>query len=117
MIIKRSDFYLAREGWGFFTSPIIVIKHGETDMAKVTKVIDGYTFETVTGQEVRLLDVSVPDKGKSGAEATEELRKLIDGKNVNINPVGVMYGRMVAKVAVGRRSVNNAMNRYMNRTK
>ncbi len=56
-------------------------------MAKVTKVIDGYTFETVTGQEVRLLDVSVPEKGKSGAEATEELRKLIDGKMLILTPL------------------------------
>ena len=78
----------------------------------VTKVIDGDTFETSSRKRpVRLANVNAPEKGKPGAaKATAELKKLIQGEEVSIETVARdKYGRAVAKVKVGRKSVNKAM--------
>ena len=79
---------------------------------KVTKVIDGDTFETASRKNpVRLANVDAPEKGQPGAgKATEALRQLIQGEDVTINTVARdRYGRSVANVKVGRKSVNKAM--------
>ena len=87
-------------------------------MVKVRRVIDGYTLETESRQEVRLLDVSASEDGKPGVDkAKEELRKLVGRRNVRVEPVGVMYGRIVAKVAYKGQSVNDAMNTFINRAR
>ena len=85
-------------------------------MAEVKRVIDGGTFETISGQRVRLEGVDAPEKGKRGyAKATEKLASLVGNKNVLVDPVGVMYGRIVAKVEIDGKSVNKSMQRYLNR--
>ncbi|MCL6502991.1 MAG: thermonuclease family protein [Pirellulales bacterium] len=79
---------------------------------KVTKVIDGDTFETASRKNpVRLANVDAPEKGQRGAaKATEALRKLIQGEGVIIDTIGRdRYGRSVANVKVGGKSVNKAM--------
>ena len=79
---------------------------------KVTRVIDGDTFETARRvHPVRLANVDAPEKGQpGGAGATEALRKLIGGKEVSVDTVARdSYGRSVANVRVGRQSVNKAM--------
>ncbi len=79
---------------------------------KVTKVIDGDTFETASRKNpVRLANVDAPEKGQPGAaKATDALRKLIQGEEVSIETVSRdQYGRSVANVKVGGRSVNKAM--------
>jgi len=79
---------------------------------KVTKIIDGDTFETARRKKpVRLANVDAPEKGQpGGAEATEALRKMIQGEEVTIDTVARdRYGRSVAKVKAGRKSVNKAM--------
>ena len=79
---------------------------------KVTKVIDGDTFETASRKNpVRLANVDAPEKGQSGAgKATEALRQLIQGEDVTIDTVARdRYGRSVANVKIGRKSVNKAM--------
>ncbi len=87
-------------------------------MIKVTKVLDGDTFEIETGQRVRLANVNAPEVGKPGAdEATAKLRELVDGKNVRIDPVGTSYGRVVANVTVDGESVNSTMTMFISRTK
>ena len=84
-------------------------------MAKVAKVLDGDTFETASGKRVRLANVNAPEVGKPGADkATAKLNGLIDEKNVRINPVGTSYGRVVADVTVDGKSVNDAMNKFLN---
>jgi len=91
--------------------------HKERDRAmarkeKVTKVIDGDTFETASRKHpVRLANVDAPEKGQPGAaKATQALKNLIQGKEVIIDTVARdSYGRSVAKVKVGNRSVNKAM--------
>jgi len=81
---------------------------------KVTRVIDGDTFETGSRKNsVRLANVNAPEKGSPGAAAaTKALRDLIQGEEVIIDTVARdKYGRSVANVKTGRRSVNAAMKR------
>lgn len=78
----------------------------------VTKVIDGDTFETSSRKHpVRLANVNAPEKGQPGAaKATAELKKLIQGQEVSIETVARdKYGRSVAKVKAGGKSVNKSM--------
>jgi len=79
----------------------------------VTRVIDGDTFETASRKySVRLANVNAPETGqRGGAAATRALKQLIEGEKVSIDTVARdKYRRAVAKVKVGRRSVNKAMN-------
>ncbi len=79
---------------------------------KVTKVIDGDTFETDSRKNsVRLANVDTPEKGQRGAAgAREKLKKLIAGEDVGIETVARdKYGRSVARVYLGRESVNKKM--------
>ena len=78
----------------------------------VTKVIDGDTFETDRRKNaVRLANVDTPEKGRRGApQAREKLRKLIEGKEGGMETVERdKYGRSVARVYLGRESVNKKM--------
>ena len=81
----------------------------------VTRVIDGDTFETGSRKNpVRLANVDTPEKGRPGAaKARDALSGLILGKTVSIDTKARdVYGRSVAKVKVGRKSVNKAMERH-----
>jgi len=78
----------------------------------VTRVIDGDTFLTKSRTHpVRLANMDAPEKGsKGGAKATQKLKQLIQGQKVEVDTVARdVYGRAVAKVKVGRTSVNRAM--------
>ena len=80
----------------------------------VTKVIDGDTFLTQSRRHpVRLANLDAPEKGrKGGSKATQQLKKLIQGKKVEVHTIARdAYGRAVANVRVGRKSVNKAMSR------
>jgi len=77
---------------------------------KVTKVIDGDTFKVQGGKAIRLSNVKAPELGtKGGAKAKADLQKSIGGKTVSYDTVGKSYGRDVAKVKVGGKSVNQVM--------
>ena len=80
---------------------------------KVTRIIDGDTFRTKsrTKHSVRLAGVNAPEKGTPGAKkATNELRKLIGDQKVEVKTVAHdTYGRTVAEVKVGGKSVNKIM--------
>ena len=79
---------------------------------RVTKVIDGDTFMTASRKNpVRLANVDAPEKGtRGGAAATKALKSMIQGETVSIDTVARdTYGRSVAKVKVGRNSVNKAV--------
>lgn len=81
---------------------------------EVTRVIDGDTFKTDSRKNpVRLANVNAPEKGDPGAgKATTALRDMIEGKEVLIDTVARdSYGRSVARVRVGGKSVNKAMQR------
>ena len=79
---------------------------------KVTRIIDGDTFRTKSRKNaVRLANVDAPEIGKPGGKvATKMLRQLISGKEVSVQTIARdTYGRSIANVKVGRRSVNKAM--------
>lgn len=81
----------------------------------VTRIIDGDTFETESRKNpVRLANVDTPEGGTLGAaEARAALARLILGKEVTIDTKARdSYGRAVANVKVGAKSVNKAMRRY-----
>jgi len=82
----------------------------------VKRVIDGDTFTTASRKKsVRLANVNAPEKGaRGGATATKNLKSLIQGQKVEVNTVARdVYGRAVANVKVGNKSVNNAMNKKL----
>jgi endonuclease YncB( thermonuclease family) len=79
---------------------------------KVMRVVDGDTFHTSRRKNpVRLANVDAPERGKKGGSAaTRALKGMIQGQEVSIDTVARdKYGRSVANVKVGRRSVNKAM--------
>lgn len=79
---------------------------------RVTKVIDGDTFKTASRKNsIRLANVNAPERGaKGGSAAKQGLSRLITGKTVSVDTVARdVYGRSVANVKVGRKSVNKAM--------
>jgi len=79
---------------------------------RVTRVIDGDTFETASRKRpVRLANVDAPEKrARGGAAATKALKSMIEGETVSVDTVARdVYGRSVAKVKLGRRSVNKAV--------
>ena len=82
---------------------------------KVTKVIDGDTFMTDKRKNpVRLANVDTPEKRQPGFQsAKKELEKLVKNQEVTIDTVARdKYGRSVAKVKIGTRSVNKAMEKH-----
>jgi micrococcal nuclease len=79
---------------------------------KVKKVLDGDTFTTASRKNpVRLAGVDAPEKGEAGAaKAKRELKNLIEGEVVKIDTVARdCYGRSVANVYKGSKSVNKHM--------
>jgi len=77
---------------------------------KVTKVIDGDTFKVQGSKSIRLSNVRAPEIGtKGGAKARNELKTQVDGKMVSYKTVAKSYGREVANVKVGSKSVNQVM--------
>ncbi len=83
---------------------------------RVTRVIDGDTFETASRkQPVRLARVDAPEKGQPGAsQATKDLRTLIYRKEVLVDTVAKdTYGRSVANVKDDGRSVNQQMRKKL----
>lgn len=82
---------------------------------KVTKVIDGDTFETSSRKHpIRLAGVDTPEKGQPGyAAAKKALQNLLVGQEVAVDTKARdIYKRSVANVKVGKKSVNNAMKKY-----
>lgn len=80
----------------------------------VTRVIDGDTFETGSRKNpVRLANVDAPEKGtQGGASATRALRELVERETVLVQTVARdKFGRSIANVKTGNRSVNAAMRR------
>lgn len=78
----------------------------------MTKVLDGDTFLTATRKSpLRLANVDAPERGSPGAAAaTEQLRRLVVGKEVRIETVARdSHGRSVADDDVGNKSVNKQM--------
>lgn len=81
---------------------------------RVTRVIDGDTFETASRKRpVRLANVDAPEKRQPGyQEAKKKLKGLIEGEMVEVDTKARdPYGRAVATVKVGGQSVNARLRR------
>lgn len=77
---------------------------------KVKRVVDGDTFQTyrkINGSNfIRIAGKNAPEKYQfRGSQATQKLKKQIQGKTVTLQPVGKSYGRCVARVRCDRRIV------------
>lgn len=77
---------------------------------KVKRVIDGDTFQTyhkTNGSNyVRIAGKNAPEKHQfGGSQATQKLKRQIQGKTVTLQPVGRSYGRVVAKVRHNKRLI------------
>ena len=85
---------------------------------KVTRVIDGDTFMTASRKNpIRLAGYDAPEKGTRGAsKATGKLAREIKGKEVAITTKARdCYGRSVANVKVGTKSVNKMMKDFVSK--
>jgi endonuclease YncB( thermonuclease family) len=77
---------------------------------KVKRVIDGDTFQTchkVNGSNfIRVAEKDAPENYQfGGVQATQKLKKQIQGKIVTLQPVGRSYGRVVARVRKNRKLI------------
>ncbi len=76
----------------------------------VKRVLDGDTFQThrkVNGSNyIRIANSTAPERYQfGGRQATQRLRKQIQGKTVTLQPVGRSYSRVVARVRQNRRLI------------
>jgi micrococcal nuclease len=80
------------------------------EVAFVKRVIDGDTFELENGKRVRLLGIEAPEKNEFYfEEATNELKKLVEGKRVLLEKDLVSedkYGRLLRHVFINGIFVN-----------
>ena len=83
---------------------------------RVSKVIDGDSFRTKSRKNpVRLANVDAPEKDQTGfSKAKNQLSNLIQGDEVIIDTVARdKFGRSVANVYLGRKSVNKEMQKRL----
>lgn len=76
----------------------------------VKRVLDGDTFQTcrkIRGSNyVRIAGKNAPEKYQfGGRQATQILRRQIQGRVVTLQPVGRSYNRVVARVRHNRRLI------------
>ena len=80
---------------------------------KVTRVIDGDTFEIETGEKVRLIGINAPEISDIfGVESKDYLIKLVEGKDValqddNLSSKTDRYNRLLKYVILNGEDVNN----------
>ena len=81
------------------------------DKKRVTRVIDGDTFELRSGERIRLLSLNAPDKNAClGIEATELLKTLILNSRVRLEETQRDdFGRTLAIVIAKNKNINLEM--------
>ena len=77
---------------------------------KVKRVVDGDTFQTYTkvrgSNYVRIANKNAPEKHQFGGnQATQKLKRQIQGNVVTLQPVGRSYSRVVARVRRNRKLI------------
>lgn len=88
----------------------------DTDLVKVTRVIDGDTIELEGGQRVRYIGIDTPElSGKVecfGREAYDKNRELVEGKEIRLEKdvsETDRYGRLLRYVYVGDSFINDVL--------
>ena len=86
---------------------------------KAKKVIDGDTFQLADGKRIRPEGYDAPEKGEKGSQkATQQLKRLIQGKTVGLSPVlAVDRGREVRRVTVKGKPLDRLMKPYARKRK
>ena len=83
---------------------------GPTELATVTYIFDGDTIEVNGEEKVRYLGMNTPESGRPYfSEATNENKKLVEGKEVKLEldvQTKDRYGRTLAYVCVEDTMVN-----------
>ncbi len=80
--------------------------------AKVTKVVDGDTFDIDGGDRIRLYDIDAPEypKGCLGTDAKTRLEDLIDGKDIRYKKIGKdNFCRILAYVFMDNLLINEVL--------
>jgi micrococcal nuclease len=92
---------------------IILTCFGTT--TKVTRIIDGDTFETETGEKVRLIGINTPEISDIfGQEAKQHLANLIDQKTIDLQTDNISndrdrYSRLLRYVILNGTDINKQM--------
>ena len=82
---------------------------------KVKRIIDGDTFETETGDKVRLIGINAPEISDiNGQEAKQHLAELIDGKTIDLENDNISndrdrYSRLLRYVILNGTDINKQM--------
>ena len=82
---------------------------------KVTRVIDGDTFVTETGEKVRIIGINAPEISDIfGQEAKQHLANLIDQKIIDLQPDNISndrdnYSRLLRYVILDGTDINKQM--------
>jgi endonuclease YncB( thermonuclease family) len=86
---------------------------------KAKKIIDGDTFQLAGGKRIRPEGYNAPEKGAKGSQrATQQLKRLIQGKLVGLSPVlAVDRGREVRRVTVKGKPLEKLMKPYAKKRK
>jgi len=81
----------------------------------VTRIIDGDTFETESGEKVRLIGINAPEISDIfGQEAKLHLANLIDGKTIDLQSDNISknrdrYSRLLRYVFLDNTDINKQM--------
>ena len=77
----------------------------------VSRVIDGDTIETTTGEKIRLTGINTPEKKEACFEEAKEFtEKELLGKRIEVEEQGTdQYGRILGKVCVQEKSFNKKL--------
>jgi micrococcal nuclease len=84
-------------------------------LTKVTRIIDGDTFETEKGEKVRIIGINAPEiTDIFGEEAKTHLSQLIEGQIVDLLPDQISndrdrYNRLLRYVILNGRDINKQM--------
>lgn len=86
-----------------------------SDEAKVHRVIDGDTFETLSGERVRMIGIDAPERGSHlYARSSHFLSQLIEGRLVKLSSDRLTdnkdkYGRLLRYVRIDSHDINLEM--------
>jgi len=103
-LIFNYRFYLSQRQSGATNDGLV--------KAKVTKIIDGDTFDIEGGERIRLYEIDAPEspEGCLGVDAQIRLENLLAGKVVGYKKTGKdHFGRLLAYVFVDKLFINEIM--------
>lgn len=93
--------------------PVATATETQTNLVKVTKVIDGDTIEIESGERVRYIGIDTPERGDCYSnEATNKNSNLVFGKMVRLEKdvsEADRYGRLLRYIWIGNELINETL--------